>query len=82
MRYKPQKLLQELLLQAYDYVVENYDDVIDQLTSTIEEQLSDTAIEEAEAVKEEFVAEFNCVSEVGLLFTSQNFKVHSDWWAV
>ena len=55
----------ELLLQAYDYVVENYDDVIDQLTSTIEEQLSDTAIEEAEAVKEEFVAEFNCVSEVG-----------------
>ena len=65
MRYKPQKLLQELLLQAYDYVVENYDDVIDQLTSTIEEQLSDTAIEEAEAVKDEFVAEFNCVSEVG-----------------
>ena len=55
--------------------------MIDQLTSAIEEQLSDTAVEEAEAVKDEFVEEFRCVSEVGLL-TSQSFKVHSDWWAV
>jgi len=58
-------------IEAYDYVVENYDDVIDQLTSTIEEQLSDTAIEEAEAVKQEFVAEFNCVSEI---YTSNRNK--------
>ena len=64
MRYESQKFLQEPISQAYDIIVEKYGDEIDQLSSAIEEQLSDTAAEEAVAINEEFVAEFSCVSEV------------------
>jgi len=51
-------------IEAYDIIVEKYGDEIDQLSSAIEEQLSDTAAEEAVAINDEFVAEFSCVSEV------------------
>lgn len=50
--------------QAYDYVVERYEDTLYRYAEAIRERMSETSIAEAMEIKDRLVREFGCVSEV------------------
>jgi len=51
-------------IEAYDYVVEAYEDTLTRYASAIEEGLSAEAIREAREIRDRMLAEFECVSDV------------------
>lgn len=51
-------------IQAYDYVVERYEDTLYRYAEAIRERMSETSIAEAMEIKDRMVREFGCVSEV------------------
>jgi len=51
-------------IEAYDYVVENYSESIQNYRDQLVEQISDAAYSEALAVKDKVVEQFNCVADV------------------
>jgi len=51
-------------VEAYDYVVENYEDTLTSYAADFADRLSDTALLEAERLRDRVVSEFECVSEV------------------
>ena len=50
--------------KAYDYVLENYEDLIEEARAAVQEGLSDEAIAEAQEIAADMQAEFDCVATV------------------
>merc|ERR1712176_943140 len=51
-------------IEAYDYVIENYEATLNEYAAAVGSGLSPTAIAEATKIKDDVVAEFQCVQEV------------------
>jgi len=51
-------------IEAYEYVVENYEDALTGYAETLGDMLTTTGYDEAVAIKDRVVTEFECVSDV------------------
>ena len=67
------------LPQAYNHVVKNYSDELMEYAEAIRAQLSETAIAEAEAARDSFVDQFECVKDVRLFLVIHLFLKLCIW---
>ena len=61
--------------QAYDYVVENYSEIMVRIVEGFVTGLSATAIAEAEAAWDSFVEQLSCVRAVSFLLMICDFQL-------